>query len=173
MKADACAVTRFRADGKPKWVLWCHCESCRGHSGAPASVFISFPNDAVTVTHGAIAKYASSPGVERGFCGRCGSTLTCTNPKLPNETHFHIGAFERAPNLRRLAPFSLKNDCRGSISARGPLLDSPRSHRPRLREIINRETKRRAPSPNNCSRPISATLANTSSRACRWRNLPT
>ena len=37
--------------------------------------------------------------VERGFCALCGSTLTCSNEKLPNETHFHIGAFERAAEL--------------------------------------------------------------------------
>lgn len=94
-----CGDVRFQANGKPKWVLWCHCESCRRHSGAPASVFVSFADDAVTITQGAIKRYTSSPGVERGFCARCGSTLTCSNMKLPNETHFHIGAFERASDL--------------------------------------------------------------------------
>jgi hypothetical protein len=94
-----CGAVRFVAKGAPKWVLWCHCDSCRRHSGAPASVFVSFSDDAVTVTHGAIATYTSSAGVERGFCARCGSTLTCTNQKLPNETHFHVGAFERAGEL--------------------------------------------------------------------------
>jgi len=91
-----CGEVRFQAIGKPKWVLWCHCESCRRHSGAPASVFVSFPNEAVTITRGSITTYNSSPGVERGFCAGCGSTLTCSNEKLPNESHFHIGAFERA-----------------------------------------------------------------------------
>lgn len=91
-----CGAVKFEACGAPKWVLWCHCESCRRHSGAPASVFVSFADEQVTMLEGEIARYASSPGVERGFCGRCGSTLTCSNEKLPGETHFHIGAFERA-----------------------------------------------------------------------------
>lgn len=91
-----CGAVRFEAKGPPKWVLWCHCESCRRHSGAPASVFVSFGHDQVRMVEGEIAKYNSSPGVERGFCARCGSTLTCSNEKLPNEVHFHIGAFERA-----------------------------------------------------------------------------
>jgi hypothetical protein len=94
-----CGEVRFQAAGKPKWVLWCHCESCRRHSGAPASVFVSFPNEAVTITGGSVTMYNSSPGVERGFCARCGSTLTCSNEKLPNEIHFHVGAFERAAEL--------------------------------------------------------------------------
>jgi hypothetical protein len=100
-----CGAVRFVATGAPKWVLWCHCESCRRHSGAPASVFVSFADDAVSMTSGEIAKYESSPGVERGFCARCGSTLTCTNPKLPRETHFHIGAFERTSELAPTAEF--------------------------------------------------------------------
>ncbi|MBS0385334.1 MAG: GFA family protein [Proteobacteria bacterium] len=94
-----CGDVRFRAIGAPKWVLWCHCQSCRRHSGAPASVFVSFAHEQVSMLAGEIAKYGSSPGVERGFCARCGSTLTCSNARLPNETHFHVGAFERAADL--------------------------------------------------------------------------
>ena len=93
----------FRATGAPKWVLWCHCDSCRRHTGAPASVFVAFDNEAVSVTQGEVAKYASSPGVERGFCARCGSTLSCANGRFPTETHYHVGAFERAAELKPTA----------------------------------------------------------------------
>lgn len=34
-----CSAVRFVGTGTPKGVLWCHCQSCRGHSGAPVSVF--------------------------------------------------------------------------------------------------------------------------------------
>lgn len=51
------------------------------------------------LTRGEITKFTSSPGVERGFCARCGSTLTCSNGRLPDETHFHVGAFGRAAEL--------------------------------------------------------------------------
>ncbi|HVC57051.1 MAG TPA: GFA family protein, partial [Stellaceae bacterium] len=37
----------------------------------------------------------------RGFCARCGSTLTCESVRQPGETHFHIGAFDEPA---RLAP---------------------------------------------------------------------
>jgi hypothetical protein len=30
----------------------------------------------------------------RGFCKRCGSTLTCEVAALPTEAHFHVGAFD-------------------------------------------------------------------------------
>jgi len=49
-----CGAVRFEARGQPKGIFWCHCDSCRRHSGAPVSVFVGFENDAVTVTEGAI-----------------------------------------------------------------------------------------------------------------------
>lgn len=135
-----CGAVSFRAQGKPKWVLWCHCQSCRRHSGAPASVFVSFANDVVTMTSGEITKYASSPGVERGFCGRCGSTLTCSNAKLPDETHFHVGAFERVAELaptgelfkgERLSWFAARTGRLGGLSALAQIaIGRGRSRRP-------------------------------------------
>ena len=116
-----CGDVRFRASGEPKWVLWCHCESCRRHSGAPASVFVSFADDAVAATQGAITKYTSSPGVERGFCARCGSTLTCSNENLPNETHYHIGAFDRAADLAPTGEFFPEERLPWSASRPGAL----------------------------------------------------
>jgi len=97
--ACLCGAVRFRAAGAPKWILWCHCQSCRRHSGAPASVFVAFEHSAVTMTKGEITKFNSSPGVNRGFCARCGSTLTCENERYPTEAHYHVGAFDRAAEL--------------------------------------------------------------------------
>jgi hypothetical protein len=95
-----CGTVRFEARGLPKGIFWCHCNSCRRHSGAPVSVFVGFENDAVTVTEGAIAMFKSSPGTTRGFCSRCGSTLTCATEYFPTETHYHVGAFDRAAELQ-------------------------------------------------------------------------
>ena len=45
--------------------------------------------------------YASSPGAERGFCGRCGSTLFFRSTKWPGELHVARanvdGAVDREP----------------------------------------------------------------------------
>jgi len=96
-----CGAVRFIATGNPKGVFWCHCQSCRRHSGAPVSVFVALERDAYAVTKGEITKFTSSPGTTRGFCQACGSTLTCESVKLPTETHFHVGAFDDA---RRFEP---------------------------------------------------------------------
>ena len=95
-----CGAVRFVATGQPESVVWCHCESCRKHSGAPVSVFVAFKRNAYVVTEGQITKFNSSPGRWRGFCARCGSTLTCESEHLPNETHFHVGAFRDAAQIQ-------------------------------------------------------------------------
>ena len=41
----------------------------------------------------------------RGFCARCGSTLTCATDRLPAETHYYVGAFERAAELEPKGEF--------------------------------------------------------------------
>ncbi len=46
-------------------------------------------------TKGAPKLFESSPGVRRGFCAECGSTLTYETDDLPDEIHIHIGALDR------------------------------------------------------------------------------
>src|SRR5690242_10718289 len=94
-----CGAVRFVATGQPESVVWCHCESCRKHSGAPVSVFVAFKRDAYVVDEGQITKFNSSPGRWRGFCAKCGSTLTCEGERS-NETHFHVGAFRDATQFQ-------------------------------------------------------------------------
>ena len=57
-----CGGVQFVATGKQTDVSWCHCESCRRHTGAPVSVFVGFRHEAYKVTKGEITKYNSSPG---------------------------------------------------------------------------------------------------------------
>ena len=95
-----CGAVRFVATGQPKAVYWCHCQSCRRHTGAPVAVLARYDLKAYTVIKGEITKFDSTPGqTRRGFCARCGSTLTCESLPGPTETHFHIGAFDQAAQL--------------------------------------------------------------------------
>ena len=94
-----CGAVRFRAEGAPKWTIWCHCQSCRRHSGAPAAAFAAFDEAVVEVVKGEITRFASSPGMRRGFCATCGSTLTCQGGATPHELHIHLGAFDHPERL--------------------------------------------------------------------------
>lgn len=91
---------RFEARGAPGWVAWCHCASCRRATGAPAAAYASFPVGAVRFTAAAPALFASSPGVERGSCGRCGSPVSYADPgRWPGEIHLHLGCLDDAAEL--------------------------------------------------------------------------
>jgi len=94
-----CGAIRFTADGPPKWTAYCHCASCRRHTGAPVSAYAGFEAIKVRFTHGQPAHFASSPGVRRGFCARCGSTLSFEGERWPGELHLHVGAFDEPAGL--------------------------------------------------------------------------
>jgi hypothetical protein len=69
--SSLCGAVRFAATGRPESVVWCHCESCRKHSGASVSVFVVFKRDAYVVPPGDMT-FNSTPGRWRGFCGDVG-----------------------------------------------------------------------------------------------------
>lgn len=80
-----CGDVRYRVSGTPRTVCYCHCESCRRASGSPCVVWATFPTDRFTVTEGQLAVHASSSEVERGFCARCGSSITYYHGARPAE----------------------------------------------------------------------------------------
>lgn len=77
-------------------VAICHCPSCRRHTGAPFAVYADYGRDCVSFTGTEPARYASSAGVERRFCARCGSTISYHGANLPEMIHLHIGLFDDA-----------------------------------------------------------------------------
>jgi len=80
-----CGAVRYAADGAPFHSTLCHCVDCRRASGAPALAWFSVRRDALRWTAGTPARHASSPGVERQFCGRCGTQLTWHSASVPDE----------------------------------------------------------------------------------------
>ncbi len=87
-----CGAVAFSYEGAPNWTLHCHCESCRRATSSPMATWISVPQTAFRFTAGKPTYFASSPGVRRGFCARCGSPLTYENERVPDEIHLLAGA---------------------------------------------------------------------------------
>ncbi|WP_307347866.1 GFA family protein [Caulobacter ginsengisoli] len=88
-----CNAVQFEAAGAAKWTAYCHCQSCRRHTGAPVSAFAGFERTQVRFSGLPMTRFSSSEGVQRGFCPRCGSTLTYEGERWPSEIHLHVGAF--------------------------------------------------------------------------------
>ena len=90
-----CGAIGLSAAGAPLWVGLCHCRSCRRATGGVLMAAAGFPRQAVSIERGQMSYYASSPGVRRGFCGTCGTSLSYENARWPGDIHLMIGAFEK------------------------------------------------------------------------------
>jgi hypothetical protein len=90
-----CGAIRYRAADEPLWVAHCHCESCRRATGAPLTTYAGFATEGFSWTAGAPVTFASSPGVLRTFCGRCGTSLTYQGERWPGEVHVLVATLDR------------------------------------------------------------------------------
>jgi hypothetical protein len=89
-----CGAIRFEVAAEPLSTNFCHCESCRRHSGGVAAPFATFRKDAVRWSGPERASYRSSPPVVRSFCGRCGSPLAYEHDGSADEIDLYLGAFD-------------------------------------------------------------------------------
>jgi len=69
-----CGQLRYRIR-HVRGAFWCHCHMCRRASGSGALPWASVGREDIAFIQGTPARYDSSPGVTRLFCGRCGSPL--------------------------------------------------------------------------------------------------
>ena len=88
-----CGKIRYRLLGAPRWSGYCHCESCRRATGATGVVYGGFAAEMVEIS-GAVATYASSPGVSRAFCPTCGTPIYYHGSRWPDEIHILIGSMD-------------------------------------------------------------------------------
>jgi len=83
----SCGAVRYAATGAPKWASHCHCRDCRRVTGAAYATYAGFATDQVTWSGVAPQRYASSPGVTRSYCGKCGTPLAYQGERWPDEVH--------------------------------------------------------------------------------------
>jgi hypothetical protein len=71
-----CGAVRYALHGLPEWSAHCHCRSCQKATGAAFTTWVGVKKEQFEVIEGEVAVCNSSPGVNRGFCGKCGTSLT-------------------------------------------------------------------------------------------------
>ncbi len=72
----------------------CHCASCRRASGAHAVGWVTVASGKLVFAAGSPREFASTPGVQRGFCNRCGTPLTYRSAQRPGEVDVTIGSLD-------------------------------------------------------------------------------
>ena len=79
-----CGAVAIEARGEPLEMGYCHCASCRSHSGAPLQAFLLWRADDVRVTRGAdlLGAFDKSGFTRRRFCTRCGGRVMSEHPAM-------------------------------------------------------------------------------------------
>ncbi len=95
-----CGHIRYEAIGEATNLCFCHCTSCRRAIGAPVVPWGTFATDRFTIIAGLLAEHHSSPGVTRGFCRDCGTSLTYRNAARANEIDVALGTLDDPAALK-------------------------------------------------------------------------
>lgn len=102
--ACLCGAVGFTVEWPSKWVVHCHCTSCRRAHGAAYVTWLGMDMAQVRIVddEAQLHWFASSPGAERGFCGRCGSSLFFRSTRWPGQLDIALanlhGQADRAPS---------------------------------------------------------------------------
>lgn len=94
-----CGAVRYEVPGPARNPCWCHCTSCRRAAGAPAVPWATFEHARFRVSRGTLQEFASSPPVRRGFCNRCGTSLTFRHERRPADIDVTLATLDAAADL--------------------------------------------------------------------------
>ena len=89
-----CKKVSFEIDTPIVACVNCHCESCRRQCSAPMTTYIGVVDSQWRWTGGAPKVFRSSPGVERTFCGDCGTPMSFRSENMSGVMHFYVAAME-------------------------------------------------------------------------------
>ena len=89
-----CSAIRFKVEGPEKFACYCYCESCQRAAGAPVVAWATYSRSSFRVMQGEMHWHRSSPGVTRGICNECGSSLTYENEKRPGEIDLSLNCLD-------------------------------------------------------------------------------
>lgn len=73
--ACACGAVQYRLSGDLRGVIACHCEECRRTSGHFVAATAVNKRNFELVEQRGLKWFQDKPGLRRGFCNECGSSL--------------------------------------------------------------------------------------------------
>lgn len=94
-----CGAVRYALYAEPLGSAICHCRMCQKAFGAFFAPFASVKRSQFVWTRGAPKQFASSQVGQRGFCGHCGTPLSCLS-KGSEEINIPTGSFDHPEKLK-------------------------------------------------------------------------
>lgn len=100
-----CGAVTFSLAWPSKWVAHCHCSMCRRAHGAAFVTWVGIESGQFTLDdpEGLVRWYTSSPGAERGFCSRCGSSMLFRSERWPGEMHVVVANLDEGADRAPMA----------------------------------------------------------------------
>ena len=95
-----CKAVSFEID-TPVTCVNCHCESCRRQCSSPMTTYLGVADTQWRWTREEPKVYHSSPGVERTFCGNCGTPISFRSQRMSGVMHLYVALLE---NPERFEP---------------------------------------------------------------------
>lgn len=97
-----CGAIRFEVDGPESFACYCHCHSCQHAAGAPVVAWATYDRASFCVTQGDVHFYNSSPGVTRGICSACGTSISYEHVDRADEIDLTLNCLDdpSAPVLK-------------------------------------------------------------------------
>jgi len=94
-----CKAVHWQSDGPVAWSCYCHCPDCRRNCAAPVTAFFGVPHGSVRWSGDAPRIYNSSEGVERLFCGACGTPMAYRTAQDVTNIHLYTATLEDPESL--------------------------------------------------------------------------
>ena len=97
-----CGAIRFEVEAPEKFACYCYCESCQRAAGAPVVAWASYEKESFKINTGSMHWHHSSPGVTRGICSECGSSISYENENRPGDIDITLNCLDdpTSPTLR-------------------------------------------------------------------------
>ena len=97
-----CGRVRFRVEAPPVSATYCHCTRCQRRTGTAASAQAYVEPGSVVIESGEedLRSWAPADGMEKTFCGACGSSVFVRSPDDGAIVAVHLGAFDGDPGIR-------------------------------------------------------------------------
>ena len=96
-----CGSVRYEINAPAISTGYCHCSCCRKFAGSAVNAWTAFPASAVRFLDKEPLYFATTPIAKRGFCSKCGSSLTYKLVK-PRETAYlvvHTSSLDQPENF--------------------------------------------------------------------------
>ncbi|OED49178.1 hypothetical protein AB838_07940 [Rhodobacteraceae bacterium (ex Bugula neritina AB1)] len=95
-----CGAVQFEADPPALACVTCHCDSCRRQCAAPMTAYFGVRDGHWRWTGETPKRFHSSPGVERSFCGKCGSPVAFRSTAMSDVLHLYVALLDDPEQLQ-------------------------------------------------------------------------